>query len=129
MANLTVEQLLAKVAEGKKPRRRIEENTNVLRFIKETKLEPGTKAYPNYVIFWYYRTQWPGDRHNKATKIGFFRTFSKKFTIYRNGRQRYYLLKEDFLELTDKVLEKARIYELQHAQADKKREPRVKKDL
>ena len=125
MANLSVEQLLAKVAEGKKPRRRIEENTNVKRFIDECKIQPGTVAFPNYVLFWYYRTQWPGDRHNKAKKIVFFRTFSKQFTSHRIGSQRFYLLDDSFLKLTEEVKEQAMIYEKQHAQANRKRKPNV----
>lgn len=114
MANLTVEELLAKVAEGKKPNRRIENNANVLRFIEECKIESGTKAYPTYLIFWYYRMVWKGDRHAKANKIVFFRTFSKSFPSYRHGKQRFYLLSENFLEITPEILEKADLYDRQH---------------
>jgi hypothetical protein len=120
MANLTVEELLAKVAEGKKPNRRIENNSNVKRFIEECNIQSGTKAYPTFVIFWYYRTIWKGDRHSKANKIVFFRTFSKTFPSYRHGKQRFYLLSEDFLQLTEDVLQKADIYERQHVQSTKK---------
>lgn len=120
MANLSVDELLKKVAEGKKPRRRIENHTNVKRFIDECKIETGTRAYPTYVLFWFYRTQWPGDRHNKANKIVFFRTFSKHFTAYRNGRQRYYLLNENFLTLTPDVVDKAEVYEKQFCNRKKK---------
>jgi hypothetical protein len=110
---LSVEELLAKVTENTKPRRRIENNTNVLRFIDETKLEAGTQAVPTYVIFWYYRNVWPGDRHYKAKKIVFFRTFNKKFPQYRVGKQRYYLLKEGVIELNDEVIKQAKIYDKQ----------------
>lgn len=123
---LTVEELLSKVAEGNKPRRRIENHANVKRFIEENGIKAGTKAYPTYVLFWFYRTQWPGDRMSKANKIVFFRTFSKTFTSYRHGKQRFYLLDENFLALTDEVLTKADIYERQHVQADRK--PKKKAD-
>jgi hypothetical protein len=109
----SIDELLAKVAEGSKPRRRIENNTNVLRFIDETKLEAGTVAYPNSVIFWYYRNVWPGDRHYKANKIVFFRTFNKKFPNYRIGKQRYYLLNEGVIPLTDEVKKEAKSYDKQ----------------
>jgi hypothetical protein len=118
MANLTVEELLAKIAEEKKPRRKIEQNSNVKRFIKECNIQPGTKAYPTYVLFWYYRTQWPGDRHNKTNKIAFFRTFSQSFTSYRHGKQRFYLLDEAFLPLTKDILTQADIYERQFPAAN-----------
>lgn len=110
----SIDDLLAKVADTSKKRKRIENNTNVLRFIEESALEAGTQAVPNYVIFWHYRNIWKGDRHYKANKIVFFRTFGRKFPAYRVGKQRYYLLKEGVIELTDETKEKARIYDKQH---------------
>lgn len=118
MANLTVEELLAKIAEEKKPRRKIERNANTIRFIQECNIKAGTKAYPTYVIFWYYRVKWPGDRHNKANKIPFFRTFSQSFTAYRHGKQRFYLLDESFLTITDEILKEAELYERRYPTAN-----------
>lgn len=111
---LSTEELLARVAEGSKPRRKIENNVNVLRFMSETGLEAGTQAVPTYVLFWYYRNVWPGDRHYKAKKIVFFRTLSQKgIPQYRVGKQRYYLIKEGLIELTDEVIKQAKIYDKQ----------------
>lgn len=110
----SIDDLLAKVAESSKPKRKIENNTNVLRFLQETGLEAGTVAVPTYVLFWFYRNVWPGDRHSKAKKIVFFRTLkSKNFPQYRVGKQRYYLLKEGVIELNDEVIRQAKIYDKQ----------------
>lgn len=109
----TVDELLARVANSSKKRLRIENNANVLRFIEETKLEAGTQAVPNFVIFWYYRNNWKGDRHHKANKIVFFRTFSQKFPDYRVGNQRYYLLKEGVIEVNDEIIKEAKSYDKQ----------------
>lgn len=109
----SVAELLERVADTSKKRKRIENNTNTLRFIEESKLEAGTQAVPNYVIFWHYRMNWTGDRHYKANKIVFFRTFSRKFPAHRVGSQRYYLLKEGAIELNDEIKEKAKLYDKQ----------------
>lgn len=109
----SIDELLAKVAEGSKPKRRIENNTNVLRFIEESQLEAGAMAIPTFVIFWHYRNVWKGDRHYKANKIVFFRTFNKKFPQYRIGKQRYYLLKEGVIELNEQVIKEAKSYDKQ----------------
>ena len=121
MKGYTVEELLSRVAEGKKPRRRIENHSNVKRFIEEVGIKSGTKAYPTYVIYWYYRQKWPGDRSNKANKIVFFRTFSKQFSSYRHGKQRFYLLDESFLTLSTPILEEAEAYEQRYVQAKRKK--------
>lgn len=119
----SIDELLAKVADSSKPRRKIENNANVLRFISETGLEAGTQAVPTYVLFWYYRNIWPGDRHYKAKKIVFFRTLkSQNFPQYRVGKQRYYLIKEGLIELNDDVIKQAKIYDKQFWA---KKEPKV----
>jgi hypothetical protein len=110
----SIEELLSMVEEKSKPKRKIENNVNVMRFIQETGLEPGTLVVPTYVLFWYYRNVWPGDRHSKAKKIVFFRTLkSQNFPCYRVGKQRYYLIKEGLIELTDEVIKQAKIYDKQ----------------
>jgi hypothetical protein len=114
MSKPSIEELLAKVAEGSKPRRKIENNASVVRYLKETGIEAGTQAVPTYVLFWHYRNMWPGDRHCKAKKIVFFRTLSQKgLPHYRVGKQRYYLLKEGVIELNDEVTRQAKIYDKQ----------------
>ena len=110
-SQVSIEELLERVASSSKKRRRIENNSNTLRFLDETKLEAGTLAIPTFVIFWFYRNVWPGDRHNKANKTVFFRTFNKKFPQYRVGKQRYYLLKEGVIEMNDEVIKEAKQYD------------------
>jgi hypothetical protein len=112
--NLSIEELLAKATEATKPKRRIENNKNTLRYIEETCWEAGTLAIPTYVIFWHYRNVWKCDRHYKANKTVFFRTFNKKFPAYRKHDQRYYLLKEGIIELNEEILKEAKAYDKQH---------------
>lgn len=119
----SIDDLLARVAEGSKKRRRIENNANTLRFIEESKLEIGTLAVPTYVVFWYYRNIWKGDRHYKANKIVFFRTFGRKFPAYRAGKQRYYLLKEGVIEVNDAIKKEAKSYDKQHWARKEKVQP------
>lgn len=108
---LSIEELLAKATEATKPRRRIENNKNALRYIEETGWEAGTLLIPTYVIFWHYRNQWACDRHYKANKTVFFRTFNKSFPAVRKNNQRFYLLKEGIIELTPEVLKDAKQYD------------------
>jgi len=111
----SVEELLARVAEGKKPRKKIETNSNVNRYIAEFKLEPGTLAVPSYVIYWHYRMIFEGARQHKANKIVFFRTFSKTFTQYRHGKQRFYLIAPGVLPTDEESLKAAETYEKTYA--------------
>lgn len=108
----TVEELLSMATEVQKKRRRVENHPNVLRFLDEMNWESGVDAIPTYVIFWYYRVKWDGsDRHYKAKKITFFRTFNKRFPEFRKSGQRYYLMKEGTIELTAEVLKEAALYD------------------
>jgi hypothetical protein len=107
----TVEQLMAMIEEKGKKKRRVENLASVVRYIDETKIEAGTIAVPTYVIFWHYRCVFPGDRHHKAAKIPFFRTFNKRFPQYRQGDQRYYLIKEGVFPMDDASLKEAKIYD------------------
>lgn len=125
----SIDDLLAAVSQAeKKSRKRIESHTNTLRYIEEMKLEPGTQAVPNYVIYWHYRTQWGNveNRHSKANKIVFFRTFSTKLPSHRVGSQRYYLLKEGSIEINEQILEEAKLYDKKYVRFKKeaKREER-----
>lgn len=119
----SIEELLAAVKEnGTKKKKRIENHTNTLRYIDEMKLESGTQAVPNYVIYWHYRAVWEGsDIRYKANKIVFFRTFSKKFPSHRVGSQRFYLLKEGCIELNEKVLEEAKFYDKKYVRFKKEK--------
>jgi hypothetical protein len=120
----TIDELLnAATSELPKKRRRIENNSNTLRYIDEMKLEAGPVAVPNYVIYWHYRQVWKGsDRKYKANKIVFFRTFTQKFPSHRIGKQRFYLLKENCIELNDAVLEEAKLYDKKYVRFKEKEE-------
>ena len=115
----TIEELLAAVKEGSsKKRRKIENNTNVNRYIEEMGLTSGPTPVPNFVLYWHYR-QWDGsDRKYKANKIVFFRTFSQKFKSHRVGKQRFYLVSG--IELNDQILEEAKAYDKQYVRLGKK---------
>lgn len=112
-SNLSIDDLL-KVVEGKKrSSKKVEDNSNVRRYIEEVGWEAGTTAIPNYVIFWHYRNEWKCDRHYKTNKIVFFRCFSKKFPAFRKNTQRFYLLNDNVIKLTDEVIREAKIYDKQ----------------
>lgn len=115
----SVEELLARVTEGKKPRKKIETHSNVVRYIAEFKLEPGTLNIPSYVIYWHYRMVFETARHHKANKIVFFRTFSKTFTQYRHGKQRFYLVAPGVIPMDPESLAKAADYEKTYANMTK----------
>lgn len=110
----SIDDLLNRIEQDKKPKLRIENNVNTLRYINEVGWEAGTLAIPTYVIFWHYRNVWKGDRHAKANKTVFFRTFNKKFPPARKSKQRFYLLKEGIIELTPEILKEAKSYDKQH---------------
>lgn len=120
-SNLTIDELLAAVKDAdKKKRRKIENNSNTNRYIDEMKLEPGLVAVPNFVIYWHYRAVWKGsDRAYKANKIVFFRTFCQKFPAHRIGKQRYYMLKEGCIEINEKILEEAKLYDKKYVRFKK----------
>lgn len=127
---LSIEELLNKAKETTKKRLRIENHPNVLRFIKETGLEPGTQVVPTYVIFWFYRNQWNnggGDAASKAKRTTFFRTFNKNFPTYRKKDQRYYLIKEGVITVNEETLKEAKTYDKKYwsKKPKKKREVHV----
>lgn len=135
MTKPTIDELIAAVTQvDNKKRRRIENHSNTLRYIDEMKLEPGTVAVPNFVIYWHYRTKWDGsDKRYKANKIVFFRTFSKKFPAHRVGKQRFYLMKEGCIEINEQVLEEAKLYDKKYVRFKKEsqteeRTPEVSSD-
>jgi hypothetical protein len=108
----SIEELLSIATEVQKKRRRVENHPNVVRFLDEMQWDAGVEAIPTYVIFWYYRVKWDGsDRHYKAKKITFFRTFNKRFPEFRKSGQRYYLLKEGTIEINEEVLKEAALYD------------------
>lgn len=111
MSNLSIDDLLKVVESKKRSSKRLEDNSNVRRYLEETGWEAGTLAIPTYVIFWHYRTMWKCDRHHKTNKIVFFRCFNKRFPAYRKNKQRFYLLKEGIIELTQEVLDEAKLYD------------------
>lgn len=136
--SLSIDDLLAK-AEAKKRKVRCENDSRVLRYLENTKLEPGVLKVPTYVIYWHYRVlyTYPGIfNQNKAKKVTFFRTFSKRFPQVRKKFQRYYLLNPDQLAeivheiepgvfaIKPEVLETAKAYDNQYGQP---KQPKVKK--
>lgn len=109
----SIDDLMASLEDKKKAKLRIENNPNVLRYIEETQIESGDVAVPNFLIFWHYRNHWKCDRHYKASKIAFFRTFNKRFPSSRKTNQRYYLLKAGIFPMDDQSLKEASIYDQQ----------------
>lgn len=122
---LSIDELLAK-AEGKPKRKvRCENNVNVQKYIERVGWQTGTYAVPTHVIFWHYRTQYTQtDITAKANKTVFFRTFNKRFPTYRKNNQRYYLLNEGIIEVTDELVKFCKSYDKQHWQK-KKREKKI----
>jgi hypothetical protein len=116
----SIEELLKLVNERPKTgRKQREDHSDVLAFIREFGVEPGTQAVPNYLIFYIYRSVWGGDSKKKAKKITFFQTFGKHLPDYRHGKQRFYMIKEGLFNVNEEVLKAARIYDKQHWQAKK----------
>lgn len=96
---LTLEQLLAAATEGEQtevqePAHRRAQNKTILYFIKEYQLEPGEKRVPTFILYYLYKKHWQKYTKNKLRKVEFFRRFSQEFESRRDGRQRYYLLKD-----------------------------------
>lgn len=117
----SIEELLKLIEEKPKTGRKArEENKNVLDFISDFKIESGTQAIPNYLIFYIYRCIWePEEQKRKAKKITFFQTFGKYFPDYRKNNQRFYMLREGLFDVTDEILKAARQYDKQYWQSKK----------
>jgi hypothetical protein len=121
----TIEELLELVnsrqSTGRKPK---EDHKDVLSFIEDLKVEAGTLAVPNYIIFYIYRMVWKTYNSRKAKKITFFQTFGKYLPDYRHGKQRFYLIKEDVFTITDELRKEALDYD-QHYWKAKKTQKKV----
>jgi len=115
----SVEELLRSL-EGNDKKKEKKLNKDVLNFISDLNVESGLVAYPNYLIFYYYRMKYNPDARNKAKKTTFFTTFSTKFPSTRTENQRYYLLKEGLFDTSEKTLEDAKRYD----QANWKKAPK-----
>lgn len=96
---------------------------SVDRFISDKNIETGLTKIPNYLIYYNYRLCWT-DSHKKkkVNKIVFFRTFNKKFTAYRTGKQRYYLLDKKSFDLSRESILKAKNFQERENEEKKKRE-------
>ena len=108
-----------------------DDNKDVLEFIKELEIESGTKAVPNYLIFYIYRSIWRADQpKRKAKKITFFQTFGKHFPDYRKNDQRFYMLKEELFDVNEELLTAAKQYDKQYWQGKKtqKKVPALEKE-
>jgi hypothetical protein len=126
-------------ATGKSTKLRCENDSRVIRYIEKTQLEPGILAVPTYVIYWHYRQvyTYPGlFDQNKAKKVIFFRTFSKRFPQYRKKLQRYYLLNpsqlSDLIEeidgtirIKEEVLKTAKAYDKNYGNQKRKKKVRL----
>lgn len=135
--NESIDDLLQR-ATGKKKGTRCENDSRVLRYIEKSRLEPGLLKVPTYFIYWHYRQvyTYPGlYDQNKAKKVIFFRTFSKKFPQYRKNVQRFYLLDpsqlgefvevleingESIYKIKKEVLETAKNYDKTYGQQKRK---------
>jgi hypothetical protein len=117
----SIEELLKLIEEKPKSVRKIrEDHRDVIDFIKDLGVEPGTQAVPNYLIFYVYRSIWRVDQtKRKAKKITFFQTFGKHFPDYRKNHQRFYMLKEGLFDVNDELLKAAKQYDKQHWQSKK----------
>jgi hypothetical protein len=99
--------------------------------MKELGIESGTKAVPNYLIFYIYRSIWRADQpKKKAKKITFFQTFGKHFPDYRKNDQRFYMLKEELFDVNEELLTAAKQYDKQYWQGKKtqKKVPALEKE-
>jgi hypothetical protein len=112
MSNQSIEDLLNLINDSKKNKESksssVRLDKSVQNFIEELKIEPGTQAVPNSLIFYYYRMIWKVDQR-KVKKIMFFRSFSQKLPNYRHGQQRFYMIKPNIFDLSK--LEEAESYD------------------
>lgn len=117
----SIEELLKLIEEKpKSSKRQREDNKNVLEFIEDLKMESGTCAVPNYLIFYIYRCIWkPNENKRKVKKITFFQTFGKKLPSFRRNYQRYYMLREGLFNTNEELLKAAKQYDKQHWQNKK----------
>jgi hypothetical protein len=112
----SIEELLKLIEQKPKSKRKPkEDHKDVLEFIEDLGIEPGSQAVPNYLIFYVYRSIWRVEfPKRKAKKITFFQTFGKHFPDYRKNHQRFYMLKEGIFDVNEEVLKAARLYDRQH---------------
>ena len=117
----SIEELLKLIEEKpKSKKKKSEDNRNVLEFINDLKIESGTQAVPNYLIFYIYRCIWNVEQvKKKAKKITFFQTFKRHFPSYRKNMQRFYMLKDGLFDVNSEVLEAAKLYDKQYWQTKK----------
>jgi hypothetical protein len=92
----SLEELLKIASEGTEE---IQNNTIffspiVEEFIKEYSIAPGEFFYPTYVIYYLFEVEFKYHVKNKPSKIELCRQLNKIVQPYRNGKQRYYKLKE-----------------------------------
>lgn len=121
----SIDDLIARAENKVKRSRKYENNINTIRYIERVGWEAGETLVPTYVIYWHYRSVYDGcHQDNKARKVVFFRTFSKRFPKYRKNKQRYYLL-NNVIEITEEVLKEAKAYDKNHGQRRKKKKNEI----
>ena len=123
---LSIDELLAVAMQKEKKKLRCENHVGVGKYIDRVGWQTGTVLIPTTVIFWHYRKVYDGvDINNKANKTVFFRTFNKRFKSFRKNKQRYYLLNDGIINLTQELYEECKRYDKQHWQ----KKPRKKKTV
>lgn len=96
----------------------------VVDFVEEMKIEAGTTAVPNYLIFYYYRNIWkPEAVRRKVKKITFFQSLNKLLPDYRHGNQRFYMVNDGIFDL--KLKEAAETYDRQHWRKEKSKKKKL----
>ena len=97
------------------------ENKEVLKFISNTQIKPGSHKVPGYIIYYHF-VKWCSTSafRRKWKKEAFFREFKKHFELKRTGKQRCYLIDES-LDLSLETIEKAREYDEKYEKNNKRK--------
>ena len=104
----TLEDLLDLVEKDseKSPDLLPQNDSNVIKFIKEFKIRGGVDRIPTYVVYYTYKERFGGF----LSKIEFFRQFKKEFIQRRTGKQRVYLLGESSFDMSREGLIEAKFH-------------------
>lgn len=90
----------AKKGRGRTNKSKRSQKLAVERFVKKFNIKKGLYKVPNYVLYYLYTTL----DITGMSKQTFFKYFGSLFESARTGKQRYYLLNEDGIELTEDLL-------------------------
>jgi hypothetical protein len=126
------DQLLAILERAKKKQKEVKEKpkkpviTDVEKFIKEYGVESGSTPVPNSTIYFIYTTMWNVGK-TKINRIEFFRIFAKYFHKQRIGKRRAYYLNKDSLGMTKELQRRAKAYDKQLLEKQKKERTKSRK--